>query len=1031
MKLHLPVSLCRALAVLFASAAFAAETVTLNTLQPSPDSYYYDTLYEVEDSNILLNGNWQPEFKNEWGATIIWESTEDGAEYTLSGSGSMGNLSQVTHGEYDTILDVTLSIQGNSTFTIESGVTLNTLDLEVSGGATVVLKGTYTHEFIEFIAYENCKIDVSQARLNSTGTTYNFSPNSTIGVSTVTVTGWTSIGLNGSGYDTDTPCTAYLNGNLELRGGSLGIKSEQHFHWENDPLTYRMGEISVYGNITLAVSGNIRISGATPVLYEIGFYTEGNNSEWNQGGLDRFNNGIDLSAPLFTCSSINEDGLKLLEPYLCLDVYDSEDEEYVWYKPLLDKEYYAVAGGDGLVYIYLGDAGAPAIPPGAIQVGKDQEVQLGADADSTPSTSKPVYLQPGGKADASTLPDDLLNNQVMMGTGGELVTTDQQTMTLTGSGSVNYSIVAAGSTDPAAGLVIKNGNLKLSGSTYASNAVTVESGVVTISSATTLGLDASSSVVDVEDAAKLTNFGTIAAKVTAGNGSTVLNEKIIEGAVELGQGSVLTNNGTLEGSVVLAQGALLTNNGTLEGDLTAEGKVSGSGTFADTILASTASLHVGNSPGYQKHTSLTLNRGATLSFSVDGTTPASLTNYGNGTHSFLEAESLTINPGTGAVTVKVDVTMGILSAGTEPMNLTLMEVETATTATTADFTLALQDNSGLLEEGSTISFEDGKLKFNAAVSKAALAALMDSNSANVANTMWASANAVQEMVRTAENQFLVGMPGQTTFWGAGLGSFMDVGGKQGFSSHAGGYAVGMQHAFTEKFRAGFAFGQMFGNFQSDDNQLKADQKALVPMLTAQYVTKTGKMSSVTVSGHVAYGMVENEADTYQAATAGHAKWDDEVLNIGARVAWNVNLGDHVTVSFFTGLNYQSVDQDSFTETFTGGEREYRDGSMSSLSVPLGITLRGIYEMEGTNIFAPELTLAYIGDVARDNPEVRTSVYGFNRVGKGTDLGRSAFTLSVGANWMFDSNWSIGAFYTLEARDEQLNQSLNAALRYSF
>ena len=1015
MKLHLPVSLCRALAVLFASAAFAAETVTLNTLQPSPDSYYSDTLYEVEDSNILLNGNWQPEFKNEWGATIIWESTEDGAEYTLSGSGSMGNLRQVTHEEYDTILDVTLSIQGNSTFTIESGVTLNTLDLEVRGGATVVLKGTYTQKFIEFIALENCKIDVSQARLNSTGTTYNFSPNSTIGVSTVTVTGWTSIALNGYGYDTDTPCTAYMNGNLELRGGRLGIKSEQHFHWENDPMTYRMGEILVYGNMTLAVSGNIRISGATPVLYEVGHYTEGENSEWNQVGLDRFNNGIDISAPLFTCSSINEDGLKLLEPYLYLDVYDSEYEEYSWYKPLLDKEYYAVAGGDGLVYIYLGDAGAPAIPPGAIQVGKDQEVQLGAAADSTPSTSKPVYLQPGGKADASLLTDDLLNNQVMMGTGGELVTTDQQTMTLTGSGSVNYSIVAAVSTDPAAGLVIKNGNLKLSGSTYASNAVTVESGVVTISSATTLGLDASSSEVDVEDAAKLTNFGTIAAKVTAGNGSTVLNEKIIKGDVVLGQGSVLTNNGTLEG------------------DLTAEGKVTGSGTFADTTLYSTASLHVGNSPGYQKHTSLTLNRGATLSFSVDGIQKADAGKHGAGTYSSLKTGTLTINPGTGTVTVLVDVTMGIVAAGGDDFTLTLLDVDDIvnSNAEESDFTLEVKDTAGLLEEGTSLTYANGEMKLQGAVSKAALAALMDSNSANVANTMWASANAVQEMVRTAENQFLVGMPGQTTFWGAGLGSFMDVGGKQGFSSHAGGYAVGMQHAFTEKFRAGFAFGQMFGNFQSDDNQLKADQKALVPMLTAQYVTKTGKMSSVTVSGHVAYGMVENEADTYQAATAGHAKWDDEVLNIGARVAWNVNLGDHVTVSFFTGLNYQSVDQDSFTETFTGGEREYRDGSMSSLSVPLGITLRGIYEMEGTNIFAPELTLAYIGDVARDNPEVRTSVYGFNRVGKGTDFGRSAFTLSVGANWMFDSNWSIGAFYTLEARDEQLNQSLNAALRYSF
>ena len=80
---------------------------------------------------------------------------------------------------------------------------------------------------------------------------------------------------------------------------------------------------------------------------------------------------------------------------------------------------------------------------------------------------------------------------------------------------------------------------------------------------------------------------------------------------------------------------------------------------------------------------------------------------------------------------------------------------------------------------------------------------------------------------------------------------------------------------------------------------------------------------------------------------------------------------------------------------------------------------------------PEVTMAYVADIARDNPEVKTSVMGFSRVGKGTNIGRNAFMLSVGANWMFNSSWSVGAFYTLEARSKQVNQSVNASLRYSF
>lgn len=1015
MKLHLPASLRHILALAMLSTVYAAETVTLNTLQPSPDAYYGDTYYEVKDSNILLNGNWQPEFNHDWGATIVWESTESGAEYTLSGSGSMGNLSQVTRGEYDTILDVTLEIRGNSTFTIESGVTLNTLDLEVNGGAKVVLEGTYTQEFVEFIAHENCTIDVSQARVNSTYTSYNFSPDSTICVSTVTISRRSNIFLNGY----DGPYTAYMNGNLVLSAGSLGLKSEQHYHWEDDPMTYRLGSIDVYGAGTLAVSGTITISGATPVIYGVGSYQEGLDWEGARDGLDRFNNGIDFSAPLFSCSSINEGGLKLLEPYLYLDVYDSENEEYAWYKPLLDKEYYAVSGADGRVYVYLGTAGSGAIPPNAIVVGKDKEVQLGKDEDTTPSASKQVYLQTGGSADASTLDNSLLNNKLILGNGGTLKTDSLQTMSLTGSGAVNYSIVAADNSTSAAKLEIgeagSSANLKLNGAAYDSSDVQVKGGVVTISGNTSVGvLDANTaSSLEIDSGAKLTNYGEVKADVTTAGNTSILNENVMKGDVEL------------------AETAVLTNNGEIKGKLEAKGKVYGSGTFNETALAATALMHVGNSPGYQKHTSLDINRGATLSFTVDGTTPATATNHGSGTYSVLEADNITINPGTGKVNVEVEVTSGIVGAGTAPFEVTLIQAGT-TNAVADDFTINIEDN-GWLEEGAEVIWDAaaGTMILSGSVNEQVLAAMMDSNAGNVASTMWASANVVQELARTAENQFLVGMPGQTTFWGAAIGTFMDVGGDYGFRYNAGGYAVGVQHAFTESFRAGFAFGQTYGDFTSDDEQLKVDQKSLIPALTAQYVCKTGKMSTMTVSGHVAYGTVENTGDFYQTGNSGKAEWDDTVLNVGIRAAWNVELSEETAVSLFTGLTYQEVEQDSFTEKSAMGDRRYTGGSMSSLSLPLGITWRGVYQMDGTNVFAPEVTVAYVADLNRDDPKVNTSMFGFRGYGEGADIGRSAFMLSVGGNWMFNSSWSVGAFYTMEARSNQLNQSLNAALRYSF
>ena len=828
---------------------------------------------------------------------------------------------------------------------------------------------------------------------------------------------------------------ANMEGSVILNGGGSSF-GRGEFYWTLDQVystTYNACVMFMGGGgyPQWHISGSLTIKSDTAVL----FWNESNAVYDETTGWDTWQSDYlmpDSSNYIIRCGSVDEKTLSRLKPYLIRDDYEDNYDtgEYsggVWGKSLDDYSFYATTGEDGYAYIYLGSGGtggnggssseevAP-LPPTTITVAAGETIVLGKDDGLMPGIDRPVYIK-GGIADASLLDDSLLNNQIIQGTGGSLLTSAGQTMILKGSGSVSYSIIAVGDSASAAALEIGQSgtmsNLELKGERYDSAAIRVKGGVLTISGKTTLGIGSGISSIEVAPNASVTNYGKIAGDITTGDSSKVLNQ------------------GTISGNIDVAKNAILTNNGTISGTLTSSGMVYGSGVFGDTQLLSGAVLHVGNSPGYQKHSSLTLERGSALSFTVDGVQSATLSNAGSGTHSVLTTDELTITPGTGSVTINVEVTMGIVDAGYEPVEVTLASAGEGN-ATAADFTINLNDNN-LLEEGSAVTWDAAtqSLILSGSVNKAALAVLMDSNSANVANTMWASANAVQEMARTAEHQFLVGMPGQTTFWGAAMGSFMDISGKQGFTSNLGGYAVGLQHAFTEKFRAGFALGQSFGTFKSDDNQLKADQTALMPVLTAQYVSPLDKTSSLTVSGHVAYGTVSNEADTYQAGTIGKAEWDDQVLNIGVRAAWNKKVTDDSSISVFAGLTYQNVEQDSFTEEYTGGERDYRSGSMSSLSLPLGVTWRGVYQMEGTNIFVPEVTVAYIGDIVRENPEVKTSVYGFNRVGKGSNIGRNAFMLNAGANWMFDSSWSLGAFYTLEARSNQVNQSVNAALRYSF
>lgn len=1029
MKLHLPKILIMALV---ASYAYSQDFVLQETVIRSDEDYYGNSL--SLEGDVLLQNVTGPEPYD--GPMIQW--FPDAGEAVLSGNGKIYSTEKAWHfGIFAGQSGVCTIGEGvaleNVSITF-AGVEFQSPDEEIASASHLRINGAL-HDF-EIYGYglTGVKIDLTHATLSGRQE-YDIDAGNTLVINELEVKENVFVEVSG---DTAKEEYAILQGNLVMNGVLPAFAGEERFecssaHWEERMQPYGAVQFWVSSRgeneepepfVPLSVSGTITIKSGTAVV----FASEGNvifgedDTTWVSDY--RLPETTDV---LFICSGINEDSLSLLKPYAYREDSwmdnDGAEGGYEYIKPITDREFYARTGEDGRVYIYLNEKSnvnpsipsQPDKPAGGITVTPGHTLVLGEDSSSTPTAQNPVQMQ-GGVADASALDDTLLNNMVITGSSGSLLTNSNQTMTLTGSDKIGYSVIGTAGSQHGASLEIStSGNLTLAGDKYAAARVKVQKGTVTISSGTTIGTGAAGDVLDLScEAVSATNFGTISAGVEIGEKSTLLNQGEVKGDVELGESAILTNNGTIEGS------------------LTSSGKVYGSGVFGDTVLTGTGLLHVGNSPGYQQHDSLTLARGTTLSFSVDGVTQATASNHGANTHSFLKADTLTINAGAGTVTVNVDVTMGVVAAGSEPMSLTLLEAQNSN-ASAADFTLNLKDDTGLLEEGTTLTFDTatGELVLNATVSKAALAALMDSNSSNVANTMWASANAVQEMARAAENQFLVGMPGQTTFWGAGVSSFMDVSGDQGFTSNFGGYAVGMQHAFTEKFRAGLAFGQMFGDFKSDDDQLKVDQTAMLPMLTAQYVTPLSKTSSLSVSGHLSYGEVENEAETCQAGTTGKAEWDDEVLDIGLRVAWNKQLGEHVSASFYTGLSYQQVEQDSFTEEFTGGERDYRSGSMSRLSLPLGMTLRGIYQMEGTNVFAPELTLAYTGDIARENPEVKTSVYGFNRTGKGTNVGRSALMLNVGANWMFDSTWSVGAFYTLEARSKQVNQSVNAALRCCF
>lgn len=602
---------------------------------------------------------------------------------------------------------------------------------------------------------------------------------------------------------------------------------------------------------------------------------------------------------------------------------------------------------------------------------------------------------------------------------------------MNGSDTLGFSIVGTNGNAGAdiqvgqAGGNITDAAIVLTGDKYESRQVNVQSGLLEIGQNTILGTDdsiltiGSSNASDGTVTASVNNRGTINNDVTINSGASLDNRNNINGDVLVNASSILSNHGTVKGDVTVSENA----------------SVNGSGTFGSTILQSNALLYVGNSPGFQRHGDLMLNDDSRLGFYLDGITAATLENHGSGTYSNLSVtNTLNLN---GTVNAEVEVGLGILTAGMEAFTLDLIKTE-GTVSGNGDFVLSLNDENHLLKEGSLLwDSTTGILSFTGQVDEAVAAALVGKDGSNIANSLWSSTSVVKNFGQTAVSQFKVTQPGDSNVWVSGLGDFVTMNATShadGFQYNGGGYAAGIDYAWTKKFRAGIAFGQTFGTFKSDDNQASIKQDSIMTGLYANYLEILCDKQSLGLSGYFAYGSVENRADTLIGNSAylpGHAKWNDDVFTFGLKADWNIKVTDKTTLTPFIGIDYVHGAQESFTETYSNGSRQYRDGNMQVWSVPVGITVKKEVSVGGGQLLLPELTVAYVGDVSRTNPSVKSTIYGIEKKHEGSNPGRSAFMMNAGTNWIINQDWSVGAFYTLEARSSQVNQSASLSARYSF
>lgn len=961
-----------------------AQTIINPTMADFEDNPYRIT---YTDNELVVNSN----VVLPWGTGLNWLMQK--GDNTLSGGGALIAEEDAEYG-WDSELWIYSSEMrdGSELKNVSiSGVTFNGVDVDVEGHAV------FNCNFVNASVFLSAgSVDLTKAHFSGVSYLELWEGMGTADTRVVLPPSGT-LSLTSNGMHMGVGASGTIRGNVVLSGSNnLPTTATQWYH--SAPLEFFATTYSEASWATLTIEGSLTLGAAA-----ISFYNDLNDPTETDTVYAR----PDSDHAVIVCQSLSG-SLSNLAAYTT-GYIEEQDEDYA--VRLTNYGFQAVTGDDGLTYIYLTKNGeTPVGPSSAAFEAKDGDTLTLTDGDNLSKDDK-LKIN-GGTADVSAI-SATLNNEMIIGTtaGGTLVTADTQTMELTKAGSISYDIVGSNG-DAAAALLVKS-DVTLKGAQYASNDITVESGTLTIGEDSTLGIDGDSQLTVN---AKATNMGTVVA-------DTVVNEH-----------AAVLNMGTMEGDVTVADGGVLTNNADITGSVTAQSgaKLFGTGNFGDTLLNSGALLHVGNSPGYQHHDSLTLENGSHLSFSVDGVTPATLTAKGNGTHSQLHAETLTLN---GAPTVTVEFTLGYvydLLAGNDS-KVTLITIGSGDLTALEDV-VALNDKTGYLEN-LQIFADATSLSITADLSEAAQELLLQGGIPEpTADTMWASRALVRDFAHTAEQQMLIGMPGHTTVWGAALGSFVHMNGSEGFTAENGGGAVGVQHAFNEHFRAGVALGQSFGSFRTKEHFMDVDQRGTMFGATAQYVGHEQHGVSAAFNGHISVGSVRNEGSfDYGEGDRTKSNWDDRVLSVGSRASLWMFPTEDVTILPFIGLEYQRVMQSSHTEADGGYSIRYTDGAMQTLSLPVGVTLRTQCTLPEGELFVPEITLAYEGDIVRDNPHVTVCESGMNHgyKGVGNKPGRHAFRVDAGANMLLDAQWSVGLFYHLEARENATSQSCNASVRYSF
>lgn len=320
---------------------------------------------------------------------------------------------------------------------------------------------------------------------------------------------------------------------------------------------------------------------------------------------------------------------------------------------------------------------------------------------------------------------------------------------------------------------------------------------------------------------------------------------------------------------------------------------------------------------------------------------------------------------------------------------------------------------------------------------------MTAEPGRIANTMAAAAGTTGTFGRLGMQQLDAPRLNGTNVWAQAFVDCQDrntTDGRTGFDSNATGFALGVDKQLKKMpVILGAAIGTSNGTIKPNRGSAtytagKIDQDGTQLGLYGRYtVGSPNTENNLTIDGYISYGTYENDSyrTSYATGQAATASWDEDAWAMGVTVTRNYKLSEHAFVSPYVGVEYTTADMDGFSERSRSSVRYNAEDSYRNLALILGVSAHREYGLSNGQKLTPYASVAISQDIMRQDAKVTATSAAGTVSDESAHQGRTALQFSVGTTWQISDHWSMNAGYSIETREDAVDQNAGIGATYAF